>query len=155
MKGEILLVILILTGLVGQSAIIAVAASILLFMKLVALDRFFSTVERRGLEAGLLFLTVAVLVPFATEQIKWQHIISLFTTWSGLLALAGGAIATYMNAKGLKLLHLEPQLIIGLIIGSILGIILLNGLPVGPLMAAGISALFVTSLQLIKSFVVK
>jgi uncharacterized membrane protein (DUF441 family) len=57
------------------------------------------------------------------------------------LALLGGSIATYMNAKGLEILKIDPQLIVGLVIGSIFGIIFMRGIPVGPLMAAGITAL--------------
>jgi uncharacterized membrane protein (DUF441 family) len=113
----------------------------LLILKLTALERFFPTVERRGLELGLLFLTISVLVPFASEKISWRDITPLFTTMIGLLALAGGAMATWMNGKGLDLLRTEPHMIVGLVIGSIIGIVLLRGIPVGPLMAAGITAL--------------
>ncbi len=135
-----MLVILIVIGLVGRSPIIATAASILLVLKLTSLERFFPTVERRGLELGLLFLTISVLVPFANEKVTWKDITPLFTTVIGVLALAGGALATYMNGKGLDVLRTEPHIIVGLVIGSILGIVFLRGIPVGPLMAAGITA---------------
>lgn len=149
MNSELLLVILIIIGLVGRSNIIATAASFLLILKLTSLERFFPAVERRGLELGLLFLTMAVLVPFANDKIGWKEISPLFTTWYGILALLGGAIATYMNGKGLEILRLEPQLIVGLVIGSIAGIVFLRGIPVGPLMAAGITALFIKIFQLL------
>src|SRR5688572_2514587 len=100
MNGDIVLVILIVIGLIGRSHIIATAASFLLILKLTNFDRFLPTVERRGLELGLLFLTMAVLVPFATGQISLKDVITMFTTFPGILALVGGAIATYMNGKG-------------------------------------------------------
>lgn len=140
MHGELILVILVIIGIIGRSNILATAASLLLIMKLLHLERFFPAVERRGLEFGLLFLMMAVLVPFAAEKITWKDLFSLFTSPVGVLALLGGAIATYMNGKGLSLLQADPQLIIGLVIGSIFGIIFLKGIPVGPLMAAGITA---------------
>jgi uncharacterized membrane protein (DUF441 family) len=140
MNGEILLVILIVVGLIGRSSIITTAACVLLIVKLLSLDRFLPTLERRGLEMGLLFLTMGVLVPFASEKISYKDVISVFTTWPGIIALMGGAIATYMNGKGLELLKIDPQLIVGLVIGSIFGIIFMRGIPVGPLMAAGITA---------------
>jgi uncharacterized membrane protein (DUF441 family) len=113
-----------------------------LIVKLVQLDRYLPTIERRGLELGLLFLTMGVLVPFAGERIHLRDVVSVFSTWPGIFALIGGALATYMNSKGLDLLKVDPQLIIGLVIGSIFGIVFLRGIPVGPLMAAGITALF-------------
>ncbi len=141
MNGDLLLVALIIIGLLGRSHIITTAACVLLIVKLINLDRFLPTIERRGLELGLLFLTMGVLVPFASERISYKDVISAFTTWPGIIALTGGAIATYMNGKGLELLKVDPQLIVGLVIGSIFGIIFMRGIPVGPLMAAGITAL--------------
>ncbi|MBP1155116.1 MULTISPECIES: DUF441 domain-containing protein [unclassified Paenibacillus] len=140
MNGDILLVALIIIGLIGRSHIITTAACVLLIVKLISLDRYLPTIERRGLELGLLFLTMGVLVPFASEKISIKDVTSMFTTWPGILALLGGAIATYMNGKGLELLKIDPQMIVGLVIGSIFGIIFLKGIPVGPLMAAGITA---------------
>lgn len=142
MNGELLLVILIVIGLIGRSHIITTAACVLLIVKLIHLERYLPTIERRGLELGLLFLTMGVLVPFAGNRISYKDVLDVFTSWPGLIALAGGAIATYMNGKGLDLLKVDPQLIVGLVIGSIFGILFLRGIPVGPLMAAGITALF-------------
>lgn len=147
LHGELVLVALILIGIIGRSSIIATAASILLILKLIQLERYFPTVERRGLEFGLLFLTMAVLVPFATEKVTWKDVGSMFTTLPGILALVGGAIATYMNGKGLTLLQWEPQIIVGLVMGSIFGIIFMKGIPVGPLMAAGITAILIQVFQ--------
>jgi uncharacterized membrane protein (DUF441 family) len=140
MNPDLLLVLLIVIGLIGRSPIIATAASLLLILKLTHLERYFPSVERRGLEIGLLFLTIAVLVPFATGRITYKDIVSVFTTPPGLFALIGGAVATYMNGKGLDLLKVDPQLLVGLVIGSIIGIVFMRGVPVGPLMAAGITA---------------
>ncbi|PYI55068.1 DUF441 domain-containing protein [Paenibacillus flagellatus] len=141
MNGELLLLLLIIIGMIGRSPIITTAACVLLVVKLIHLERYLPTIERRGLELGLLFLTMGVLVPFASERISTKDIIAVFTSWPGIIALVGGAIATYMNGKGLDLLKVDPQLIVGLVIGSIFGIVFLRGIPVGPLMAAGITAL--------------
>lgn len=140
MNPDLFLILLIIIGVIGRSPIISTAASLLLILKLTHLERYFPTVERRGLELGLLFLTIAVLVPFANGRISAKELTSMFTSIPGILAIIGGMLATYMNGKGLDLLKMDPQLIIGLVIGSIIGIILLRGIPVGPLMAAGITA---------------
>ncbi|WP_206099739.1 DUF441 domain-containing protein [Longirhabdus pacifica] len=143
LNGELILVILIVIGLLGRSPIITTAACILLIIKLIQLERFLPSLERRGLEFGLLLLTISVLVPFASEKITWKDITMVLQSKVGYLALLGGAIATYMNSKGLESLKMDPQMIVGLVIGSIFGIIFLKGIPVGPLMAAGITAVFI------------
>lgn len=141
MNGEILLVALIIIGLIGRSPIISTAACILLVVKLVHLSRYLPAIERRGLELGLLFLTFSVLVPFAAGRIQVKDLTAALSSWPGWLALIGGAVATYVNGKGLEMLKYDPQLIVGLVLGSILGIVFLRGIPVGPLMAAGITAI--------------
>jgi uncharacterized membrane protein (DUF441 family) len=151
-SGEAALVVLIITGLLGRSPIIATAASMLLMLKLASLERFFPAVERRGMELGLLFLTISVLVPFANEKITAKDILPLFTTLMGVVALTGGALATYLNGKGLDMLRAEPHLIVGLVVGSIIGIVFLRGIPVGPLMAAAITALLLKFIYFISKF---
>lgn len=148
MNGDIVLVALIVIGLIGRSPIITTAACVLMIVKLVHLERYLPSIERRGLEFGLLFLTLAVLVPFASGKVTPKDFLAMFTSWTGWIALFGGAAATYLNGKGLEMLKVDPQLIVGLVIGSIVGIVLLRGVPVGPLMAAGITAFILKILQL-------
>jgi uncharacterized membrane protein (DUF441 family) len=140
MNSDLLLVLLIVIGLLGRSPLISTAASLLLILKLIHLDRFFPVVERRGLEFGLLCLTIAVLVPFAAGKIPYKDFISIFTSVPGILALLGGTIAAHINGKGLDLLQVEPHIVIGLVVGSMIGILFFRGIPIGPLMAAGITS---------------
>ncbi|MFC4302658.1 DUF441 domain-containing protein [Cohnella boryungensis] len=148
MYGELVLVTLIVIGLVGRSSIITTAACILLIVKLTHLDRYLPSIERRGIELGLLFLTLAILVPFASGRIQPKDIIEAFSGWVGWIALIGGAIGAYLNSKGLETLKMDPQLIVGIVIGSIAGVVLLRGIPVGPLMAAGLTAILIKIVQL-------
>lgn len=150
MSGEVVLVVLIIIGLVGRSNILATAACLLLVLKLLNLQAFFPVLERRGLELGLLFLLISVLVPFAAGKILVRDVVLNFTTIPGILALVGGALATYMNSQGLTMLKFDPELMIGLVIGSILGIVCWGGIPTGPLMAAGLTAFFLQIVNWIK-----
>lgn len=150
MYAEILLLLLILIGLLGKSPIIATAACSLLIVKLTEMNTLFKYLDEKSLEFGLLFLTIAVLVPFANGNIGWKELKLLFTTWVGLAAFTGGALATYLNGEGLYLLQLDPELILGLVLGSIFGIVFLQGVPVGPLMAAGITFILLKILELMR-----
>ena len=150
MWGEAVLVALILIGILGKSNILATAACILLVVKLTNLFVLFPILERRGLELGLLFLMVSVLVPFATGQVPPKELLSSFASVPGILAILGGTLATYMNGQGLNMLKVEPELMVGLVIGGIIGIVFLKGIPVGPLMAAGLTALFLKIIDMLK-----
>ncbi|MBE3586442.1 MULTISPECIES: DUF441 domain-containing protein [Desulfofundulus] len=142
MPGFTLLVALFLIGVIARSNLIATAACLLLIIKLAKLNFIFPFLEKRGLELGLLFLLLSILVPVATGRITEREMLYNLTSLPGLLALFGGALATHLNGEGLRLLQLQPEIIFGLVTGSIIGIVFLGGVPVGPLMAAGITALF-------------
>ncbi|WP_200760828.1 DUF441 domain-containing protein [Effusibacillus dendaii] len=147
MTGELILVFLIVIGIIGRASILATAASVLLILKLTNLQRYFPMLERRGLEIGLLFLMIAVLVPLINGKIQSKELWGTFLTISGICALLGGIFATYLNGQGLTMLKMEPQLMLGLVIGSIIGIVFLKGIPVGPLMAAAIAAMLMKLYQ--------
>jgi len=125
-------------------------SEIFLIVKFSRLDMFFPFLEKRGLEIGLLFLLLSILVPVATEKITKNEILYSFLSLPGILAILGGALATYLNGDGLKLLQIDPEIIFGVVIGSIIGITFFGGIPVGPLMAAGLTAFFLNIITLFK-----
>jgi len=136
-----LLVALLLVGIVAQSNLIVTATCILLVIKFTNLQVLFPLLEKRGLELGLLFLMLSILVPLANGMVSVKDIFLNTVSLPGILAVAGGAVATHLNARGLTLLKVDPEIVFGMVLGSILGIVFLHGVPVGPLMAAGIAAL--------------
>jgi len=143
LTGELVLVVLIVIGLIGRSHVLTVAACFLLILKLSHLERYFPTLERRGLELGLLFLMIAVLVPLVDGTLTVTDLARVFISPAGIAAIIGGLVATYLNGQGLHLLRQDPSLMVGLVLGSIFGIVFLRGIPVGPLMAAAIAAMLV------------
>ncbi|MGI6226556.1 MAG: DUF441 domain-containing protein [Peptococcales bacterium] len=148
MWGEGLLISLILIGILGRSSLLATSACILLVLKLTRLQHYFPLIERRGLEVGLLFLLLSVLVPFAGDQINVRDILKGILSWKGIMCALGGALATYMNGAGLHMLKIQPELMSGLVVGSIIGIVVFKGIPVGPLMAAGLAAAFIRIIEM-------
>ncbi|MEW5952810.1 MAG: DUF441 domain-containing protein [Bacillota bacterium] len=150
MAGVPLLVALLLIGIIARSNLIATAACVLLLLKFANLHFILPLLEKRGLELGLLFLLLAIMVPVANGQVNEKDLLYNFTTIPGILAVLGGALATHLNGEGLKLLQLDPELIFGFVVGSVIGIVFLGGVPVGPLMAAGITALFLEIINWIK-----
>ncbi|SHJ96651.1 DUF441 domain-containing protein [Desulforamulus aeronauticus] len=146
-SGEITMVIILLIGLAARSNLIANCACILLILQFSKLELLFPYLETHGLELGLLFLLLSILVPVATDKITTRELFYNVSSLPGILAIIGGALATHLNSEGLKLMQIDPGIIFGLIVGSVIGIIFFNGQPVGPLMAAGVAALFLEVLS--------
>ncbi|NLO88763.1 MAG: DUF441 domain-containing protein [Clostridia bacterium] len=145
---SLLMFTILILGVIGRSDIISAAAGVLLVLHLVGLNAIFPYIEDKGLELGLFFLVLYVLVPFAAGRVSFSEIAKSFVSVQGLVAVISGALATHLNNKGLEMLQLEPSLIIGLVMGSIIGVVFFNGIPVGPLMAGGIAALIMQIIQL-------
>ncbi len=141
---------MLLIGILAKSNLIATAASLLLIVKFTNLKFIYTILDRRGLELGLLFLMLSIMVPLANGSVSANDITRNLVTLPGALAVAGGAGATYLNARGLTLLRADPEIVFGMVLGSIFGIVFLNGVPVGPLMAAGITAMFLPLTRLFK-----
>ncbi len=146
---EVLLIAFIIVGVIGRVKIVSVAASLLLVMRMLSLTRWFPMLERRSLELGLLFLMVSILVPLASGSLTSRDIVPSILSPAGIASVIGGIIATMINAKGLVLLQAEPSLLFGILFGCIIGIVYFEGMPVGPLMAASLAALW---LQLFRFF---
>lgn len=139
--GELALVIVALTGLLGGNQLLAFAAAALLAVTLVAPPPVIEFLEQYSIQAGILFMTLGLLVPFATGQVGLSSIIRTLLTPAGVVAIVVGAIASYLGLGGLNLLTAKPQVMVGLVAGSILGVYLFGGIPTGPLVAAGFTAL--------------
>ncbi|MDI7248071.1 MAG: DUF441 domain-containing protein [Bacillota bacterium] len=140
MDGLPLLVVLAV-GLAFGNTLIAGAAAALLFIEAAGLNSLAAFLEQRALQLGLVLLMIAVLSPLSTRQITMDQVLRALCTWPGLLAIVGGAAATYVNGQGVQLLQARPDIIAGILVGTIIGVFLLRGIPVGPLAAAGITAL--------------
>ncbi len=148
MNGFIFTILIFVLGLIARNNSLTIAAGIILLIKLLKIKSMLPLLEERGVELGLLFLMIAVLVPLALERVGTKEVILTFSSLPGILAIAGGIIATRLNGMGLNLLESQPQIILGLVIGSIIGIVFLKGVPVGPLMAGGVAALFLYLIEI-------
>lgn len=149
--GKLILTILFLLGMVFRNNLIAAGAGALLVIKLINLPSALKILERHSLEWGLLFLLLAVMLPLALDKVGFKEIGRTFITPVGIVAIIGGLLATYLCGQGVVLLNWKPEIMVGLLIGTVIGVSFLKGIPVGPLAAAGLTALLLHFLGLGKT----
>jgi len=140
-QAGILLLVIILLGLVGHNYIVAAAAGVLLVLHLLHGDVLFPILEKNALNVGIGIITLAILIPFASGEIGWPEIYRTMASPTGLVALAMGIFVAYLGGRGVEFLTSQPQVMVGLMVGTILGEAFFRGVPVGPLIAAGMVAL--------------
>lgn len=139
----IVLIILLACGILSHNSTITLAAAILIIVRITLLHDFFPYIQQYGLHLGILILTVAVLTPIASGAIPGEVILKSFLGWKSLLAIAVGVGVAWLGARGVSLMSHQPNVVAGLLIGTVAGVALLRGVPVGPLIAAGILSLLI------------
>ncbi|MTI61428.1 MAG: DUF441 domain-containing protein [Firmicutes bacterium] len=149
MNNTYFLIIIIILGFLAQSRVVILTGFSLLLLIELELERVFSFLANKGIEIGLIFLLLAILSPLLKETLDWKEIKSVLMSWQGIIGIAAGLLATQFNGMGLQLLSEKPHLILGIITGSLLGILIFDGIPVGPLMAAGIAAVIIYLCEII------
>mgnify|MGYP001366199484 FL=1 len=140
LQQNIILLALFVLGIIFNNSLIAASSGILLIVRFIRLNSVLVLLEQRAMEAGLLLLLIAVFVPFAQEKVTLPEIAKTFRSKDGIIAIISGMAAAAMCGQGVMLLETSPQIVAGLVIGTILGVLLFRGIPIGPLAAAGIAA---------------
>lgn len=140
-----LLVLLILLGfgVFSQNTAIIIAIGVLIIIKLTPLSEFFPYIQQHGLNIGIIILTIGVLAPIASGKLSGESILKSFISVKSLLAIAVGLLVAWLGGRGVKLMTHQPDVVAGLLIGTVAGVALLRGVPVGPLIAAGILSLLI------------
>jgi len=141
MDREIVALLLIMgMGIAGRNQLVTWAAVILIAVRVFGLHQVFAVIEEWGINAGLTVLTVTVLLPFATGESGAADVVESLRGLKGLTAVAAGLLAAWLGARGLDALAVSPEVITGVLVGTILGTVFLRGIPVGPLVAVGMAA---------------
>lgn len=140
-----LLILLVLAGLgiISHNMTVTLTMLFLLVVRITPLNQFFPWVEKYGLTIGILILTVGVMAPIASGKISAQEIFSSFLNWKSLLAIVVGVLVSWLGSRGVALMSGQPSTVAGLLVGTVLGVALFKGVPVGPLIAAGILSLII------------
>lgn len=136
----LLLVVLIILGLISQNSAVTISATVLLIMQQTLLSKFIPFVDQYGLKIGIIILTIGVLSPLVSGRITLPELSQLLN-WKMALSIVAGVLVAWLGGRGVNLMGSQPVLVTGLLIGTVIGVAFLKGVPVGPLIAAGILSL--------------
>ena len=139
----IALLVLLACGIFSHNTAVTIAAGVLIVFKITPLSEFFPLLQQHGLNVGIVILTIGVLTPIASGKIPGEAILKSLLSWKSLLAIAIGLFVAWLGGRGVKLMTHQPNVVAGLLIGTVAGVALLRGVPVGPLIAAGVLSLFI------------
>lgn len=141
----LVLLILLACGIFSHNTAVTIAAGVLLVLKITPLNEMLPYVQTHGLNIGVIILTIGVLAPIASGRISGDSILKSFLSWKSLLAIAVGIFVAWLGGRGMKLMSNQPDVVAGLLLGTVAGVAVLRGVPVGPLIAAGILSLLIST----------
>lgn len=139
----LVLLVLLACGIFSHNTAVTIAAAVLIVLKITPLNELLPYVQQHGLNIGIIILTIGVLAPIASGKIPGDSILKSFLSWKSLLAIAIGLFVAWLGGRGVKLMSSQPDVVAGLLIGTVAGVAVLRGIPVGPLIAAGILSLLI------------
>ena len=115
-------------GIFVHNPTIWVSATALIIIKFLPHNQpIFSYIQQYGLNLGILLLTIAVIAPIASEQVSSKALMTSFASWRSLLAIAVGLLVTWLGARGVNLMKVDPNVVTGLMIGTVAGVVLFRG----------------------------
>ncbi|MFV5502250.1 MULTISPECIES: DUF441 domain-containing protein [unclassified Acinetobacter] len=139
----IVLLVLLACGIFSHNSAVTIAAAVLIVLKITPLSSLLPYVQAHGLNIGIIILTIGVLTPIASGKISGESILKSFLSWKSLLAIAIGVFVAWLGGRGVKLMSSQPDVVAGLLLGTVAGVAVLRGVPVGPLIAAGILSVLI------------
>ena len=122
---------------------VTIALLVLVAIRLTPLNQTFPWIEKQGVTVGIIILTIGVMAPLASGTLPSSTLLHSFLHWKSLLAIAVGIFVSWVGGKGVTLMNNQPTVVGGLLIGTIIGVSLFRGVPVGPLIAAGLVSLLI------------
>ncbi len=131
-------------GFISHNTTVAISILVLIIVRVTPLNVF-----SRGLKTGAddryYYSDHWRHGPIASGTLPPSTLLHSFVNWKSLLAIAVGVFVSWLGGRGVALMGSQPQLVAGLLVGTVLGVALFRGVPVGPLIAAGIISLFIGS----------
>lgn len=137
MLSKIILIVLFILSLINKNKSLTGAALIIFVISFIDNGKSAEFIEKHFMNLGMTFLMIWMLVPLikqtSVESININHLLNL----RSIISIIAGISAVLVASKGVTFLKLNSDTMPGILIGSIIGVTFLGGVPVGPLIASG------------------
>ena len=137
----LLLGIIVTLALLVKDYALAGAACLLGVLLAVGQKTLLHLIQQYSFPIGIFFLMLFLLVPITSGKITNENVIKLITSPIGLGSILAGFTVSYIGGKGVGVLPMNPTILLGVLIGTLIAVIFTKGLPAGLIIAAGIIAI--------------
>ncbi|MED1115472.1 DUF441 family protein [Bacillus paramycoides] len=141
MFSFLLLGIIVALALLIKDYALAGAACLLGVVLAVGQKTLLRLIQQYSFPIGIFFLMLFLLVPITSGEITSENVIKLITSPIGLGSILAGFTVSYIGGKGVGVLPMNPTILLGVLIGTLIAVLFTKGLPAGLIIAAGIIAI--------------
>ena len=149
MQINIALLTVVALGVIADNNSLLFSGLVLLLLRNLQLDSTLDLIDEYSTQLGIFLIMLGVLTPIATGQIKLNRLLDDLWDPLSLLAVGVGILITQFTREGLTLLEAQPAVVVSLVFGIILGVAFFKGVPSGPLIAGGITAVIYQGLAVL------
>ncbi|WJE83914.1 DUF441 family protein [Bacillus sp. DX3.1] len=137
----LLLGIIVTLALLVKDYALAGTACLLGVLLAVGQKALLHLIQQYSFPIGIFFLMLFLLVPITSGKITSENVIKLITSPIGLGSILAGFTVSYIGGKGVGVLPMNPTILLGVLIGTLIAVLFTKGLPAGLIIAAGIIAI--------------
>ncbi|WP_305927815.1 DUF441 family protein [Bacillus mycoides] len=137
----LLLGIIVTLALLVKDYALAGAACLLGVLLAVGQKTLLHLIQQYSFPIGIFFLMLFLLVPITSGKITSENVMKLITSPIGLGSILAGFTVSYIGGKGVGVLPMNPTILLGVLIGTLIAVLFTKGLPAGLIIAAGIIAI--------------
>ncbi|QKH04749.1 DUF441 family protein (plasmid) [Bacillus cereus] len=141
MVSFLLLGIIFILALIVKDYALAIAAGLLGVLFAMGQKAILYAIRQYAFPIGIFFLMLFLLVPITSGKISSDNIMRLITSPIGWGSILAGFIVSFIGGKGVGVLPLNPTILLGVLIGTLMAVLFTKGLPAGLIIAAGIIAI--------------
>lgn len=138
MSKYILLIIIALLSIFSKNKIMLYATLTVLILALLPYhEKNLNIAKTMGIRIGLYVITVAILAPIALGMISFDQLGKTLVGYKGIIAIIAGIGTSILSTKGIQIQVINPQIVIAVSIGTIVGLVVFKGTASGPIIASG------------------
>jgi uncharacterized membrane protein (DUF441 family) len=147
MKAFSVVFLIFILGILSKNRLIYISAGVLLVFSFLKLLPDSPSSQKVILDVGVILLVIGIMLPFSWGSVLPGDLYKCLFTLSGFIAFLVGAVSSVMARDGVDLMTNYPEVMIGLLFGSIVGTAFFGGIPTGPLVAAGLAAFIINMIK--------
>ncbi|MHB1361779.1 MAG: DUF441 family protein [Thermoleophilia bacterium] len=136
-QATIALILIFAASLIFKDKILAAAAGGLFLLTFFVDKSTLASAGKPAFSIGIFFLMVFILMPVAAEKIVITDLVAQLGKPQFFVAIATAAVISYFGGRGVGFMQ-QPHILFAVVIGTLIGVLFLRGLPAGLVIASGI-----------------